>query len=200
MAFDSAKGAEHPADGLRERHATWATPLETCQWGAGPTKRAPTETGWTRFLSVATIKFIKQKTIMTTWTRLEEEAHEILDIGGVVNDPMDPVPTFKSGDSPETTGDTEIPDEIWADGYVPPPPYVRNTNRNLQFNEQIFIASPGYPDGVTSYVMTDDGYTWGRMSLAINAMWPYESADYIDSDIPLTRINAPDQKRAGISG
>lgn len=127
---------------------------------------------------------------MTTWTRLEEEAHEILDIGGVVNDPMDPVPTFKSGDSPETTGDTEIPDEIWADGYDPPPPYARNTNRNLQFNEQIFIASPGYPDGVTSYVMTDDGYTWGRMSLAINAMWPYESADYIDSDIPLTRINA----------
>lgn len=127
---------------------------------------------------------------MTTWTRLEEEAHEIIDVSGVVSDPMDPVPTFKSGDSPETAGDTEVPDELWAAGYVPPPPYIRNTNRNLQFNEQIFIASPGYPDGVTSYVMTDDGYTWGSMSRAINAMWPYSSADYTDSDVPLARVNA----------
>lgn len=127
---------------------------------------------------------------MSTWTIIEEEAHEILDIGGIVSDPTDPVPTFKSGDSPETTGDTEVPDEVWSAGYVPPSPYIRNTNRNLQFNEQIFIASPGYPDGVTSYLMTDDGYTWGRMSLAINAMWPFNSADYEDASTPLAQVNA----------
>lgn len=126
---------------------------------------------------------------MTTWTILEE-AHEIVDVGGVISDPTDPVPTYKSGDSPDTTGDTEVPDEIWNAGYTPPRPYTRNTTRNLQFNASHFIASPGYPEGVTGYVTTSDGYTWGAMSLAINAMWPYSSADYANAAIPLTRKNA----------
>jgi len=125
-----------------------------------------------------------------TWAVLGEEAHEILDISGVVSNPKDPVPTYKSGDSPDTPGDTEVPDELWESGYVPPPPFIRNTTRNLQFNEQIFIASPESPDGVTTYASTSDGYTWGAMSQAINAMWPYNAADYANSDIPLTRINA----------
>ena len=125
-----------------------------------------------------------------TWTVLGEEAHEILDISGVVSNPKDPVPTYKSGDSPDTPGDTEVPDELWESGYVPPPPFIRNTTRNLQFNEQIFIASPESPEGVTTYASTSDGYTWGAMSQAINAMWPYNAADYANSDIPLTRINA----------
>lgn len=126
---------------------------------------------------------------MTTWIVLEE-AHEIIDINNVVSDPTAPVPTFKSGDSPDTSGDTEVPDELWAAGYIPPDPYIRNTTRNLQFNEQFFIASPGYPYGVTGYVETTDGYTWGSMSLAINAMWPYDSTDYVNNDVPLTQINA----------
>lgn len=125
---------------------------------------------------------------MTTWNVLEE-AHEIFDVQGVVSDPSAPVPTYKSGDSPDTPGDTEVPDDLWAAGYVPPLPYLRNTTRNLQFNEQSFIASPGSPEGVTTYVQTSDGYTWGSMSNAINAMWPYNSADY-SSDIPLARLNA----------
>jgi hypothetical protein len=104
--------------------------------------------------------------------------------------PQNHVPTSKTGDSPDTPGDTEVPDATWEAGNVPPPPFIRNTTRNLHFNEQIFIASPGSPDGVTSCVTTEDGYTWGSMSLAINPMWPYSSADYADSDIPLTRINA----------
>lgn len=49
------------------------------------------------------------------------------------------------------------------------------TTRNLQFNESYFIASPGMPDGETSYLTTSDGYTWGAMSKAINAMWPYST-------------------------
>lgn len=125
---------------------------------------------------------------MTTWIFLDE-AHEIIDISGVVRNPSDPVSTYKSGDSPDTPGNTEVPDDLWAAGYTPPPPYLRNTTRNLQFNEQIFIASPGYPDGVTEYVTTNDGYTWGSMSRAINAMWPYNSADYAGSDIILNQVN-----------
>lgn len=127
---------------------------------------------------------------MDTWSVLNGEAHEILDISGIVRDPSNPVPTYKSGDSPDTPGDTEVPGSTWDAGYVPPPPFIRNTTRNLQFNEQIFIASPGSPDGVTTYVSTEDGYTWGSMSLAVNAMWPYSSDDYAGSDPPLARINA----------
>lgn len=125
---------------------------------------------------------------MITWKVLEE-AHEIVDIGGVIGDPKEPVPTYKSSDSPDTPGDTEVPDELWSDGYLPPDPFIRNTTRNLQFNESNFIASPGYPDGETGYVTTSDGYTWGAMSLAINAMWPYDSADYANSDVPLTQVS-----------
>lgn len=127
---------------------------------------------------------------MTTWSVLNGEAHEIPDISGIVRDPRNPVLTYRSGDSPDTPGDTEAPDATWEAGYVPPPPFIRYTTRNLQFNEQIFIASPSSPDGVTSYVSTEDGYSWGSMSLAINAMSPYSSADYADSDLPLTRINS----------
>lgn len=37
-----------------------------------------------------------------------------------------------------------------------------------------------------SYVFTSDGYSWGAMSEAINAMWPYNSADYTG----LSAVNA----------
>jgi hypothetical protein len=109
-----------------------------------------------------------------------EEAHEIIDISNVLlGAPEMPVSTYKSA------GDNPIPDDLWLD-YVPPFPLIRNTTRNLQFNESQFIASPGEPVGTTRYLVTPDGYTWGAMSEAINAMWPYHPADY---ESPISRQN-----------
>jgi hypothetical protein len=105
------------------------------------------------------------------WNLLEE-AHEIVDIRNVLSGhPEMPVATYKSA------GANPVPDELWP-VYTPPLPFIKNTTRNLQFNESQFLASPGEPIGVTRYEVTSDGYTWGAMSMAINAMWPYRSGDY----------------------
>src|SRR6266567_4674553 len=101
-----------------------------------------------------------------------EEAHEIINIEPVLaGHPEEPLATYKSA------GSNPIPDDLWP-AYTPPLPYTKNTTRNLQFNESQFIASPGAPIGTTTYVTTPDGYTWGAMSLAINALWPYHPAQY----------------------
>ncbi|WP_017295382.1 hypothetical protein [Geminocystis herdmanii] len=114
--------------------------------------------------------------ITLTWNILEE-AFEIVNISSITVNPQDAIATYKSADDPNQEGDNEISDELWAD-YTPPLPYIKNTTRNLQFNESQFIASPGQEIGITTYVTTSDGYTWAAMSTAINAMWPYNSADY----------------------
>ena len=105
------------------------------------------------------------------WNQLEV-AHEIIDIGTVYTRPKEPLPTYKGA------GDNPISDSAWNAGYAPPQPYIANTTRNLQFNESQFIASPGEPICSTAYIATSDGYTWAAMSMAVNAMWPYDSASY----------------------
>ena len=111
------------------------------------------------------------KAAQLEWKVLEE-AHEIINIGTVLaGHPEQPVATYKSA------GSSPIPDDLWP-AYVPPLPYLKNTTRNLQFNESQFLASPGEPIGTTTYVTTPDAYTWGAMSLAINAIWPYNPAQY----------------------
>jgi hypothetical protein len=105
------------------------------------------------------------------WKELEV-AHEIIDIGSVYTHPRQALPTYKG------SGDNPIPDDVWNAGYAPPSPYIANTTRNLQFNESQFIASPGQPICSTAYVTTSDGYTWGAMSEALNALWPYDADSY----------------------
>ncbi|MGI9197155.1 MAG: hypothetical protein ACR2KE_06795 [Candidatus Nanopelagicales bacterium] len=99
------------------------------------------------------------------WKPLEV-AHEIIDISPVQEDPKNAVNTYKGG------GSNEISDDAWTD-YVPPDGWTKNSTRNLQFQMSQFIASPGAPICDTVYATTSDGYTWGSMSSAINAMWPY---------------------------
>ncbi len=120
---------------------------------------------WTFFAGISVAEFVQL-----------EEAKEIIDGRTILTDPRLPVNTYKSSEDPANP-DHEISDADWT-GYTPPLPYIKNTSRNLQFNESDFIASPGAPDGVTTYIQTSDGYTWGSMSEAINALWPYNSADY----------------------
>ncbi|MEY4684767.1 MAG: hypothetical protein RLZ25_1226 [Pseudomonadota bacterium] len=99
-------------------------------------------------------------------------AYEITDGSTVSTNPQAPILTYKS------SGTNPMTEAVWNAGYMPPPPYSRNTTRNLQFNESQFIASPGQVVCDTSYITTTDGYTWGTMSMAINAMWPYDSKQY----------------------
>jgi hypothetical protein len=105
------------------------------------------------------------------WKPLEV-AHEILNTSTVVSDPRKALPTYK-GD-----GTNPVSDAVWNAGYVVPSPYVNNTTRNLQFNESQFLGSPGAPLCEITYITTSDGYTWGAMSTAINAMWPFDRAAY----------------------
>jgi hypothetical protein len=123
--------------------------------------------------------------------RVLEEAREIVDIGNVLSGkPYLPVQTYKSADDPAIDDDNEISEEDWKD-YVLQPPLLKNTTRNLQFNESQFLASPGAPLGVTTYIQTlPDGqlcvspctatptFTWAAMSEAINALWPYDPLLY----------------------
>ncbi len=95
-------------------------------------------------------------------------AYEIINTQTALTNPMLALPTYKNGGTNSITGDE------W-ESYTPPSPYIQNTTRNLQFNEQIFICSPGDAPGVTTYITTSDGYTWGAMSQAINAMWPFST-------------------------
>ena len=101
-----------------------------------------------------------------------EVAYEILNLETVSTNPEAPITTYKAG------GSNPMTEAVWNGGYVPPSPYIRNTTRNLQFNESQFIASPDQVVCETSYITTSDGYTWGTMSAAINAMWPYDSSQY----------------------
>lgn len=101
-----------------------------------------------------------------------EVAYEILNLETVSTNPQAPIPTYKGG------GTNPMTEAVWNAGYVPPSPYTRNTTRNLQFNESQYISSPSQVVCETSYLTTSDGYTWGAMSTAINAMWPYDPSQY----------------------
>lgn len=112
---------------------------------------------------------------MSYWTPLSV-AHEIIYSAPAATDPTAPVPTYKG------SGTNPITEDEWQT-YVPPAGYIKNTERELQFNESHFIASPGEPDGTTAYITTSDSYTWAAMSKAASAMWPYSASDY---DVPTT--------------
>lgn len=106
-----------------------------------------------------------------TWSPINV-AYEIVYIGNLESSWTNPVLTYKNG------GSNSITESEWDDGYTPPSGYTKNTTRNLQFNEQIFISSPNEPAGVTSFITTSDGYTWAGLSTAINAMYPYDASQY----------------------
>ena len=121
----------------------------------------------------------------TYWTDLSE-AYEILNLSPIFSpegNVRDYILTYKGGQDPSVSGDTVMTGDAWVN-YVPPDPYTKNTTRYLQFNQSHFISSPGAPLGETQYISTSDdpnnpgGYTWGAMSFAQNAMWPYFSEQY----------------------
>ena len=119
------------------------------------------------------------------WSNLDV-AFEIIDTRPMLppeGSPQDPILTYKSGQDPSISFDTSMSADEWED-YEPPEGYLKNSTRNLQFNQSHFLNSPGESAGVVSYISTADqpdtpqGYTWASMSKVVNAMWPYDSSQY----------------------
>ena len=75
-------------------------------------------------------------------------------------------------------GSNPINAEEWAT-YTPPPGYVTNSTRNVQFNSSTVITSPDSTTGKT-YITTSDGYTWLFIAQTVSANWPFDPADYPD--------------------
>jgi len=112
--------------------------------------------------------------LVSPWSPLSV-AYEIIYIANAAQYPTSFVQTYKDA------GTNPVPNDTAWDAFTPPLNYTKNTTRYLQFNEQVFLASPGQPVGSTTYITTagsPPGYTWGAMSNAINAMWPFDSSQY----------------------
>lgn len=98
-----------------------------------------------------------------------ETAYEIAYLGNLGTNYTGPIQVYLAG------GSNPISADAWA-SYVPPPGYIKNTPRNLQFNSQIMFSSPdstGY-----TYITTSDGYTWEYIASTVSSNWPFNPADY----------------------
>jgi hypothetical protein len=101
-------------------------------------------------------------------------AYEIAYLGDLGADYTGPIEVYLAD------GSNPIDAEEWAT-YTPPPGYVKNSPRNLQFNQSTFISSPDSTTGQT-YITTSDGYTWLYIAKTVSANWPFEPADYPNAD------------------
>jgi hypothetical protein len=77
-------------------------------------------------------------------------------------------------------GSNPITAEEWAT-YVPPPDYLKNSTRNVQFNTATLLTSPDSTTGQT-FITTSDGYTWVFIAQTVSANWPFDPADYPEAD------------------
>lgn len=103
----------------------------------------------------------------------ESTAYEIIYLGDLGAAYTGPLLVYAAGGSNPMTADE------WA-SYVPPPGYVKNTPRNLQFDSSMIFSSPGSTSD--TYITTSDGYTWGYIASTVSSMWPFNPADYPGAD------------------
>jgi len=74
------------------------------------------------------------------------------------------------------SGTNPITADAWAN-YVPPPNYLKNTSRNVEFDSVDFLTSPDSTTGQT-YITTSDGYTWQFVTETVSANYPFKPGDY----------------------
>jgi len=98
---------------------------------------------------------------------------EIAYVGNVGADYKGPTQVYLAA------GVNPIPAERWPD-YEPPELYLKNTTRNVEFNQQQVITSPDSVVGET-YITTPDGYTWLFVAETVSANWPFDHAHYDQS-------------------
>ena len=96
-------------------------------------------------------------------------AYEIAYLGDLGANYTGPIEAYLAG------GSNPINAEEWAN-YTPPPGYIKNTTRNLQFNLSYFFSSPDATG--TTYITTSDGYTWEYIAKTVSSMWPFKPSDY----------------------
>ena len=117
---------------------------------------------------------------------MDELTLELIDIGSVLppdGDFKNYIRMFREAQDPSVEPSTVLAYEDWDD-YEPPSPLIKNSTRFIQFQEHVPISSPDMPEGELSYISTGDqpgrpdGYTWGLISYAQSAMWPYHSEEY----------------------
>lgn len=137
----------------------------------------PTQNSATKYLFIATSggtsgsgTAYPLQVVESAWLPISV-SYEIIYTADVADNPSAFVQAYKEG------GTNPITEQQWQD-YDPPTGYTKNTTRYLQFQESMYITSPGYPNGVTTYIETEDGYTWGLISNVVNAMWPYDDDMY----------------------
>lgn len=101
-------------------------------------------------------------------------AYEIAYLGDLGSSFTGPILVYLAG------GSNPIDAEEWAT-YEPPPGYIKNTPRNLQFNSSLFFSSPDTTSGET-YITTSDGYTWTYIAKTVSSDWPFNPARYRGED------------------
>ncbi len=96
---------------------------------------------------------------------LSQTAYEIAYLGDLGHDFTGPILVYLSG------GSNPIDGEQW-ESYDPPPGYIKNTPRNLQFNSSTFFSSPD--STANTYITTSDGYTWEYIARTVSSVWPFD--------------------------
>jgi hypothetical protein len=91
-------------------------------------------------------------------------AYEIAYLGDLGRDFTGPILVYLAG------GSNPIDGQEWEQ-YKPPPGYIKNTPRNLQFNSSTFLSSPD--STANTYITTSDGYTWQYIAKTVSSMWPF---------------------------
>lgn len=93
-------------------------------------------------------------------------AYEIADPSGVGTDFTGYTKVYIAyGDNPITT------DEQWA-AYTQPDGFIKNTERNGEFNAETTFSSPGQPAPDITLYTDPSGYTWKFIAQTQSAMWP----------------------------
>jgi hypothetical protein len=95
---------------------------------------------------------------------------EIAYLGNLGTDFTGPTQVYLAG------GTNPISAEEW-ESYRPPADYIKNTTRNVQFEDQEVITSPDSTTGQT-YITTSDDYTWLFVAQTVSANWPFIPAQY----------------------
>ncbi len=100
--------------------------------------------------------------------------YEIAYVGDVGSDYMGTTKVYLAD------GSNPITAEEWAT-YTPPPGYIKNSSRNVQFDSSTVLTSPDSTTGKT-YLTTSDSYTWLFVAQTVSANWPFDPDDYPDAD------------------
>jgi MYXO-CTERM domain-containing protein len=114
-------------------------------------------------------RFVQFALLLGFSAPIARAAYEIADINGVGDDFTGYTKVYIAyGSNPITT------DDQWAT-YTQPDGFIKNTERNGEFNAETTFSSPGQPAPDITLYTDPAGYTWKFIAQTQSAMWPYTS-------------------------